>query len=232
MSDPKITKVDLVVFEHKIENMGSDYNGFNQMYEEGSVMTTRPSILRIHTDAGVTGEYLAGPVERTAHALDTVGRYLIGKNPLERKKAYNDLRRGPRHTDRTAIGMVDVALWDLAGKLYETPIYWLLWGYKKSLPAYASTYHGYENGGLSTPEAFADFSEQCDSLGFRAFKIHGWGDAPIEREIANVHAVGMARGRQDGPYARPGLRVRDLGRSPEGRQGLRRRALLLARRPL
>ncbi len=194
MSDPKITKVDLVVFEHKIENMGTDYNGFNQVYEEDSVLTTRPSILRIHTDVGVTGEYLAGPAERTAPALDAVGRYLIGKNPLERERAYNDLKRGLRHTDRTAIGMVDVALWDLAGKLYETPIYRLLGGYKKSLPAYASTYHGDENGGLSTPEAFADFAEQCYSLGYRAFKIHGWGDAPIEREIANVHAVGRRVG--------------------------------------
>ena len=189
MPDPKITKLELVAFEHKINNMGTDYKGFNQVYEQGSVLTTRPSILRIHTDIDVTGEYLAGPLERAAPHLEMVAGYLLGKNPFEREKTYNDLKRGLRHTDRTAIGMVDVALWDLAGKAFGVPIYQLLGGYKTSLRAYASTYHGDENGGLSSPEAFADFAEQCRSLGYPAFKIHGWGNAPIDREVANVRAV-------------------------------------------
>ena len=47
---------------------------------------------------------------------------------------------------------------------------------------------------MSSPEAFADFAEQCYAVGYRAFKIHGWGDAPIEREIANVHSVGRRVG--------------------------------------
>ena len=194
MNDPKITGIDLVVFEHQIENMGTDYNGFNQVYEQGGTLTSHPTIFRVHTDTGITGEYTAGPVERAARTLGVLGHYLVGKNPLEREKIYNDLKRGLRHTDRTAIGMVDVALWDFAGKLMGLPIYRLLGGYKKSLPAYASTYHGDENGGLSSPEAFADFAEQCYELGYRAFKIHGWGDAPIQREIANVHAVGQRVG--------------------------------------
>ena len=194
MVEPKITKIEVVVFEHQIQNMGTDYNGFNQVYEKGSVINSQPSILRIHTDTGITGDYLAGPAERTKRGLDMVTKYLLGKNPFEREKIYNDLKRGLRHTDRTAMGMVDVALWDFAGKAMGVPIYQLLGGYKKSIPAYASTYHGDDNGGLSSPEAFADFAEQCYSLGYRAFKIHGWGNAPMEREVANVHAVGQRVG--------------------------------------
>ena len=190
MADPKITKLELVAFEHQVQDMGTDYNGFNQVYEKGSVFTSRPAIIRIHTDIGITGEYLGG----SAPALGTVARYLLGKNPFEREKIYNDLKRGLRHTDRTAMGFVDVALWDLAGKYHNVPIYQLLGGYKKTLPAYASTYHGDENGGLSTPEQFAEFAEHCYSIGYRAFKIHGWGKAPIEREVANVHAVGRRVG--------------------------------------
>ena len=47
VSDPKITSIDLVVFEHQIENMGTDYNGFNQVYEQGGILTTHPTIFRI-----------------------------------------------------------------------------------------------------------------------------------------------------------------------------------------
>ncbi len=35
--------------------------------------------------------------------------------------------------------MVDVALWDIAGKAYGVPIYQMLGGYKEKIPAYAST---------------------------------------------------------------------------------------------
>ena len=150
--------------------MGRDYNGFNQVYQAGSVETSRSTVLRVHTSLGVVGEY----PEARAHLPAAVARYLIGANPFEREKIYNDLKRGLRHTDRTIIGTIDVALWDLAGKVYGAPIYQLLGGYKRSLPAYASAYHGDENSGLSSPEAFTDFALHCKELGYPAFKIHGW----------------------------------------------------------
>ena len=188
MTAPKITKLEQIYFSHKIQDMGTDYNGFNTVYEKGGVLKSTPAILHIHTDTGLIGTAPGRSVPAN------VAQYLLGKNPFEREKIYNDLKRGLRHTDRTAMSVVDVALWDLAGKACNMPIYQLLGGYKKSIPAYASTYHGDENGGLSTPEAFAGFAEQCYDLGYRAFKIHGWGDAPIQREIDNVHAVGQRVG--------------------------------------
>ena len=182
MAAPKITKLEFVTFEYQIQNMGRDYNGFNQVYQPDSVQAARQTVFRVHTDLGVIGEY----PESKPGLPGQVARYLIGANPFEREKIYSDLKRGLRHTDRTTICMVDVALWDLAGKVYGVPIYQLLGGYKRTLPAYASTYHGDENGGLSTPDAFADFALQCKELGYPAFKIHGWGHGPIEREVQAV----------------------------------------------
>ena len=43
---------------------------------------------------------------------------------------------------------------------------------------------------MDTAEAFADFAEQCAELGYPGFKIHGWGNGPIGREVATVLAVG------------------------------------------
>ena len=153
-------------------------------------MSTRCShqFCGVHTDTGVIGESTGRNI------LPNVANYVLGKNPFEREKIYNDLKRGLRHTGTTALSGLDVALWDFAGKVYNAPIHQLLGGWRKTIPAYASTYHGDENGGLSTPEAFADFAEQCAELGYPAFKIHGWGNAPIEREVANVHAVGQRVG--------------------------------------
>ena len=177
--------------------MGCDYNGFNQVYEKGSAMTRQPVILTVHTDTGLRGEYLITYGEAKAKSdLKSISSYLIGKNPFEREKIYNDLKRGLRHTDRTAISMIDVALWDLAGKAYDAPIYQLLGGYKTRLPAYASTYHGDQSGGLDSPEAYADFAEECGELGFSAFKIHGWGDTSSRREVETIHAVGQRVGHR------------------------------------
>jgi L-alanine-DL-glutamate epimerase-like enolase superfamily enzyme len=182
VSEPRITKLEIVQFEHKIADMGKDYNGFNSVYEKGSTLSSRPGVFRIHTSEGVVGEYLGGRVS----SFDSVAGYLLGKNPFHREKIYNDLKRGLRHTDRTAMCMVDVALWDFAGKTYGVPIHELLGGYRTSIPAYASTYHGDENGGLHTPEAFADFAVRCREIGYAGFKIHGWGNGPIRREMATV----------------------------------------------
>ena len=186
----KITRIEVHEYQWQTPNIGADdyYNGFNVVYKPGPGVKRTGYVLQIHTDAGITGEY-AGGVAADFAQMEMYVSYLIGRNPLERELIYNDVKRALRKYDRMSMGLVDIALWDIAGKLYNAPVWELLGGWKRSLPAYASTYHGDEHGGLQTPEDFADFAQQCKEMGYKAFKIHGWSHAPIEREVANVLAV-------------------------------------------
>jgi L-alanine-DL-glutamate epimerase-like enolase superfamily enzyme len=66
---------------------------------------------------------------------------------------------------------VDVALWDLTGKVAGLPVYQLLGGFRTSIPAYASTVT------FATIEEYLDVADQCLALGYPAIKLHAWGDA-------------------------------------------------------
>jgi L-alanine-DL-glutamate epimerase-like enolase superfamily enzyme len=184
----RITRLTVHQYAVEVQDLGVDYNGFNHVYQPGSRARLTGYVFTIETDGGITGEYVGGnPVSYAQVGM--VAHYLIGRDPLQRELIYNDLKRALRKHDRFGIGPIDIALWDIAGKLYGAPVCELLGGFRTTLPAYASTYHGDENGGLDSPEAFADFALQCKEMGYPAFKIHGWGSGPIAREAATVLEV-------------------------------------------
>ena len=189
---PIITGIELTEFEFTLQDFGVDYNGFNLVYEGGNKLTRRSAVLQVHTDQGITGEYLTGLVQMST--LPMFANYLIGQNALERERIYQDTKRALRQVARMGMACVDVALWDIAGKFYDAPIYELLGGHIRPLKSYASTTHGDHNGGLDSPEAYADFAQVCLDKGYPAFKIHGWGDSLVDLEIANIHAVGQRVG--------------------------------------
>ena len=194
MADPIITKIELQTYECERENLGTDYNGFNIVYEPGNRIKSQGNVLRIETDQGIVGEYAGGRAAEFS-TIPIFAHFLIGRSALQRELIYTEVKRALRQVARIGLAPIDIALWDIAGKLYDQPVYKLLGGYKESVPCYASTYHGdHQPDGLSTPEAFADFAEQCLEMGYPAFKIHGWGRAPVSQEVANVHAVGKRVG--------------------------------------
>ena len=194
MADPIITKIEVHTYESERENLGTDYNGFNIVYEPGNRIKQQGNVMRVETDQGIVGEYAGGRAAEFS-TIPLFAHFLIGRSALQRELIYTEVKRALRQVARIGLAPIDIALWDIAGKLYDQPIYKLLGGYKSSVPCYASTYHGdHQPDGLSTPEAFADFAEQCLELGYPAFKIHGWGRAPVSQEVANVHAVGKRVG--------------------------------------
>ena len=190
-STPVIRKIQLTRYRFPFDDVGHDLSfAMGPFYEPGGKGFRTVLGIRIYTDAGITGEYMS-IAPGTFEQIQSFGPFLIGKNGLERELIYNQAKSILRKQDRMGIGPIDIALWDLAGKVHESPIYRLLGGYRDRLPAYASTYHADRTkGGLNSPEAYADFAEQCLSMGYKGFKIHSWAESNIQREIDTVNSVG------------------------------------------
>lgn len=139
------------------------------------------SLTRIVTDDGAWGVCLGGSQEVADSVLKPA---IVGEDPFYREKIWHRLNEWQRlHkgvlSDRT-IAVVDMALWDLAGRCLGQPVYKLLGASRDKVLAYASTMCGDEmEGGLNTPEAYADFALKCVDRGYPALKLHTWMP-PIE----------------------------------------------------
>lgn len=188
---PVIERIEFTVFEIAVENMTADASGLKTGYAPGRADPQVRFGVRIYADTGVVGEYVPGRSRARVikSASETLAYSLIGKPALQRERHFRSLRGMTTHIGEVGIGALDIALWDLAGKHYNAPVAELLGGYRERLPAYASTIHGDRHPkGLSSPEAYADFAEQCYELGYRAYKMHGWhGD--VAEESAMIRAV-------------------------------------------
>ena len=193
MNNLKITAIEVDEVKFPLKDVTKDYNGFNLVYKKNSNQMGVTYALKVFTNQGVVGEYVGGDSPSFAQ-FNMFASYLIGKNPLNRELIYNDVKRALRKYDKMGMGPIDIALWDLAGKLYDAPIFELLGGWKSKIPAYASTMHGDRNGGLDSPEAYAQFAVECKEMGYPAFKIHGWGDYNLDEEIETITKVRDAVG--------------------------------------
>ena len=91
-------------------------------------------IVRVTTDAGITGIGEAGShrfVETAKTAVEYFSRYLVGKDPLEIEHHWQYLFRLSHFRGAikmAAISALDIALWDIAGKYFDVPVYKLLGG--------------------------------------------------------------------------------------------------------
>ena len=116
------------------------------------------SYLEIHTDQGLVG---LGP-DMDARALDGAKVQLVGKDPFDIEQMAGPLRY---YVGGRAVSSMEIALWDLAGKAAQQPVY-KLWGAQKDrVPAYASMIQ------LSTPEERTRMALQLKSEGWKAIKL-------------------------------------------------------------
>ena len=112
-------------------------------------------VVTVHTDAGVEGHAFLGSSRQGADAyvgplIEFVKPAIMGANPLDIGVIWHRMWKMNRSVSTNAIGAVDVALWDVAGKVANLPIHRLLGTCRDRVPAYASSEW------LPTPEAYGE----------------------------------------------------------------------------
>lgn len=148
----------------------------------------RMAYTEIETDEGLTGFAPGG-----SRDVLELGQRLIGQDPLRIAYLWQDLTTSSyqRFSLLRAISVLDVALWDLAGKARNEPVYRLLGGHtRERLPAYAGML------GFSTdPGAAAERSVEYVEKGFNALKWYLPHNETAGREglSANVALIGAVR---------------------------------------
>jgi L-alanine-DL-glutamate epimerase-like enolase superfamily enzyme len=96
------------------------------------------------TDSGLEGLGLGGGAHAAREVIErTLKPILVGQNPFYIEKLWDDMFWAVRGVGRkglafSAISAVDIALWDLKAKYFETPLYRLLGPYTDSVPVYGS----------------------------------------------------------------------------------------------
>ncbi|MEC7243932.1 MAG: enolase C-terminal domain-like protein, partial [Pseudomonadota bacterium] len=186
-----ITRVSLTAFSFEAENLAASAKGSSiggLFYEKGARTEITKYAIRLETEDGCIGEYVLnwGASPSVFGQMQMLAPMLVGRHAEERQGIYDDLKREARQFDHMGHGPLDIALWDWQGRALNCSVSTLLGGYRKKLPAYASTYHGDRNGGLDSKEAFADFALACADMGYKAFKIHGWHEGNIREEAELV----------------------------------------------
>jgi L-alanine-DL-glutamate epimerase-like enolase superfamily enzyme len=147
----------------------------------GSEPALKGGVLTITTSDGVVGR---APTPRGVIAADLVERRvrdeLIGQDPLHREWLWHRIWELDRIEEFPLyfLGLVDIALWDIAGQVAGLPVHALIGTYRTSLPAYASTVT------YSSIEEYLDVADQCLERGFTAIKLHAWGDVRRDAQLA------------------------------------------------
>jgi galactonate dehydratase len=160
---------------------------------------------RVETDDGLVGwgePVVEGRAEVVRAAVDVFSEYLLGRDPLRITDHWQVLTKGGFYRDgpvlSSAVAGIDQALWDIAGKAYDAPVYALLGGPVRDLVRVYAWVGGDE------PAELADQIAAQVAAGFTAVKMNASGrmspiataaevGAVVERAAAAREALGAER---------------------------------------
>lgn len=161
--------------------------------------------VQVETDEGITGwgevTTYPGPVANRAVCayIDQIGLWLKGRNPQNIEAIWHEIFRsmtyvGTRGATTAAISAIDIALWDIRGKVLGQPIYQLLGGpVRESIAMYCHPY------GATSPTGVVAAAKEIKAAGFTAFKmdpmlhnLHVGNSSYLDGEIsADVEAAAL-----------------------------------------
>ncbi len=143
----------------------------------GELVTDHPlvqTVTKVVTDEGPEGYYFGGHFHGDQDGLVAGDRMLItqflgpllaGRDAFDREQIWQQLWAAK--LPENVCSVIDLALWDLAGRVTGLPVHKLLGGARDRVKAYASSFNN-----LGLPEDYAAHAVECQRQGYRAYKIH------------------------------------------------------------
>lgn len=157
-------------------------------------------LVRLRTDDGVEGFGLATSYTSVEPIVEVfrsgIGELIIGSNPLAPEQLYESLfsltwqrlaseKGWGREPLVRVSAAVDIACWDILGKVAGMPLYRLFGGYRDRVPCYVTCAY-YRDG-----KDLAELREEIEWLkaqGHRGFKAKA-GGAPLAEDIQRLQIV-------------------------------------------
>ncbi|HIJ64569.1 MAG TPA: mandelate racemase/muconate lactonizing enzyme family protein [Candidatus Hydrogenedentes bacterium] len=176
-------------------NLYFDYpNRKGYLYAGGQVTSRVTTIVEIQTDSGLTGWGATYAYPDLARIIieDHLAPHLIGQDPRPVEAIWDKLYGltrwyGRKGVAMSALGGIDIALWDLRGKIEGQPIWRLLGASEGRAPAYASALFWKDR-----PEELTDEALRLRERGFARFKTRlgkNWDyDTGVVREVSRAIA--------------------------------------------
>ena len=182
----KIAKVESYVLESPLERPFG--------WSQGWIDRRRTTILKITTDEGIVGWGEGGPA---ATIRDLFAPMLIGQDALNRVGLWERMYQSLYNANLAggwggnAIGAVDTALWDIAGKALQVPVHQLLGGRVRDRVAVYATGLYYTEGEF--PNRLLAEAEGYVQAGFKGVKTKV-GGLSLEEDVRRVAAIRRAIG--------------------------------------
>ena len=181
--------------------------------------------VKVHTDEGIYGvgeAYSCGPDKATVEVIRDFEEWLIGRDPRDIEGLWNLMYDGSRFPGgsivNSAISGIEHALWDIAGKAANLPVYRLLGGKCRNKIRVYQAPRG------DTPEKLAENAVALiEKYGYTAIKMgplpSNWQNMPWNAALraaeARVQAVREAVGDDIDIGLDPHARIFEPGRALE-----------------
>ena len=153
-------------------------------------------IVRVFTDEGITG--IAEGARHLgvfqAYIEDIIKPMIVGMSPVQPHRIWEALALGvgerATRLPSQIVGAIDVACWDITGKVAGLPVYSLLGGaHRTEIPLYWSR----GNGWSKTPAQMLEEVQEGYEKGYRAFKVRmDWKDYRQDANPAKDLAIFQA----------------------------------------
>ena len=158
-------------------------------------------LIEVLTDEGITGigfvTGMGAGFQSEAPVIQyciekTVKPMVLGKDPLAREQLWsfvfkNSTRFGRKGAVVRALSGVDIALWDLAGKVANMPCYQLMGYEKKEIPVYASGGY-YAGAGENDLVGLVEEVQSYVEAGYKAMKIKV-GRMSVKEDIRRIERI-------------------------------------------